>query len=93
MLRFLAILCLGLLLTEVTSAQESATIDLGPIEEVKALYSAPNNCAEVCYSPTPSTLKGTIEHYLGDSLKRDGHSKTTVNEFESDGRVRVTIEG
>jgi hypothetical protein len=93
MLRFLVILCLGLLPAEVTSAQESVTIDLGPTEEVKALYSYPNNCAEVCFSPEPGTLLDTIKKYLTDSLRRDGHATTEVRPFESDGRIGVRIVG
>jgi hypothetical protein len=92
MARFTIILCLALWPTA-SFAQESVTIDLGPSEDVKALYSVPNNCAEVCFRPKLSTLKETIEKYLGDSLKRDGYSNTTVTESESDGRVSVTLKG
>jgi hypothetical protein len=73
-------------------AQDAITIDLGPTEEVKALYSYPNNCAEVCY--LSQTLSQTIERYLHNSLNRDGYgANTNVVVFEASGRVNVRLDG
>jgi hypothetical protein len=92
MARVLVCLCLGLW-PAAAFAQESVTVDLGARDDVAALYSFPNNCAEVCYRPKPETLDDTIKKYLTDSLQRDGYDKTTVNVFESDGRIGVRLEG
>jgi hypothetical protein len=92
MVRNLACLCLGLW-SATAFAQESVTVDLGARDDVAALYSVPNNCAEVCFRPKLSSLTDTIEKYLGDSLSRDGRGATTVRAFESGGRVSVKLEG
>jgi hypothetical protein len=74
--RFLFGICLALWSATASFAQAQVTIDLGPTEDVATLYSYPN-CAEVC--PVFRTLPETIEHYLSQSLKRDGFDATTVH--------------
>jgi hypothetical protein len=92
MARFTIILCLALWPTE-SFAQESVTVDLGPRDEVAALYSFPNNCAEVCVLPTPETLSDTIKKYVRDSLRRDGDAAANIDVSESAGRVIVKLDG
>ncbi len=77
MVRFLAILCLALWPT--ASIAGPVTIDLGPTDEVAALYSYPNNCAEVCVLPALATLSDTIKKYLSDSLRRDGDDAANID--------------
>jgi hypothetical protein len=90
MQRFLLGICLALWPATASLAQTPVTIDLGPIGEVATLYSYPN-CAEVC--PVYRTLPQTIEHYLSHSLKRDGFNATTVDVYESAGRISVRLTG
>ena len=52
------------------AARADATIQLGDKQRVTDLYSFPNNCNSVCYRPW--TLEQTVEHYLNDSLRREG---------------------
>jgi len=54
--------------TEAASAD--VTIRLGDRRRVTDLYSFPNNCSSVCYRPW--SIEQTVEHYLNDSLRRDG---------------------
>ena len=91
MVRFLAILCLALWPT--ASIAGPVTIDLGPTDEVAALYSYPNNCAEVCVLPALATLSDTIKKYLSNSLRRDGDDAANIDVSESAGRVIVTLDG
>ncbi|MCW5726214.1 hypothetical protein [Parvibaculum sp.] len=87
--RLLLLCALGLFAgTKVATATE---IDLGETDRVARLFSHPNNCHVVCY--LPQTLEQTVELYLRDSLKRDGHSDADVSVFQTSGRVKVTISG
>jgi hypothetical protein len=88
--RFLFGISLALWLATASFAQTPVTIDLGPTEDVKTLYSYPN-CAEVC--SVYRTLPETIKHYLSQSLKRDGFDATTVDVSESAGRISVRLTG
>ncbi|WCD81957.1 hypothetical protein [Pseudomonas sp. TUM22785] len=45
-------------------------VSLGSQERVTRLFAYPNNCNVICYRDW--TLEQTVEHYLGQSLKRDG---------------------
>jgi hypothetical protein len=53
-----------------SAARADAPIQLGDKQRVTDLYSFPNNCNSVCNRPW--TLEQTVEHYLNDSLRREG---------------------
>jgi hypothetical protein len=91
MMRILVSLCLALCSLTASFAQAPVTIDLGPRNDVAALYSFPNNCAEVCF--VDRSLSETIKWYVHASLDRDGFGATTVNVSESAGRVYVQLVG
>jgi len=88
--RFLLGICLTLW-PATAFAQTPVTIDLGLIKDAAALYSYPNNCAEVCFRD--QTLPDTIKGYLLSSLKRDGFETTTVDLAESAGRISIRLTG
>src|SRR5262245_52452089 len=90
MKRFLLAACLALWPAAGSFGQTPVTIDLGPSKDVAALYSFPNNCAEVCFRDR--TLAQTIEGYIRDSLKRDGFDATPTV-VESAGRISVQLAG
>jgi hypothetical protein len=52
------------------------TVKLGSAERVTRLFAYPNNCNVICYRDW--TLEQTAEHYLGQSLQRDGYDKAKV---------------
>jgi hypothetical protein len=90
--RLLVSLCLALLWLQTASfAQAPVRIDLGPSNDVAALYSFPNNCAEVCF--IEQTLSQTVGKYLRASLDRDGFGATTIAVDESAGRISVWLGG
>ena len=51
-------------------------VELGSSERVARLFAYPNNCSVICYRDW--TLEQTAEHYLGQSLQRDGYADATV---------------
>lgn len=66
------------------------TVVLGNEDEIRRLYSYPNNFNEVGFMP--ETLAQTIEIYLRASLIRDGFADTTVV-ITLDGQVKATFAG
>ncbi|EGE55967.1 hypothetical protein RHECNPAF_780017 [Rhizobium etli CNPAF512] len=66
--------CLALFAGKAAAAD--IAVHLGDARRVADLYSFPNNCSNVCYRPW--SLEQTVEHYLNDSLKRDGFTSTTA---------------
>ena len=61
------------------SAVVHADIDvpLGSTQRVTQLFAYPNNCNVICFRPW--TLEQTVEHYLNQSLQRDGYSRAKVS--------------
>ena len=57
-------------------------VELGSSERVTRLFAYPNNCSVICYRDW--TLEQTAEHYLQQSLLRDGYA---------DAQVKVRREG
>jgi len=66
-------------------------IDLGPHDDVAALYAFPNNCISVCF--INQTLPETIKVYLDATIRRDGWSGTSVMVSEQAGRVQANFSG
>ncbi len=51
-------------------------VSLGDRDRVTRLFAYPNNCSVICYRDW--TLEQTVEHYLGQSLTRDGYDSAQV---------------
>lgn len=66
-------------------------VDLGPRDDVAALYAFPNNCISVCF--INQTLPETIKVYLDATIRRDGWSGTSVTVSEQAGRVQANFSG
>ena len=66
-------------------------IKLGSKQRVIDLFSYPNNCDSVCFRAW--TLEQTVEHYLNDSLKRDGYTDSKADIFIKDDLVLAKIPG
>jgi hypothetical protein len=59
-------------LTISTVAQADVRIKLGSRERVSQLFAYPNNCSVICFRDW--TLEQTAEHYLTQSVQRDGYT-------------------
>ncbi|WP_263224838.1 hypothetical protein [Pseudomonas alabamensis] len=57
-------------------AMADAHIDLGDAQRVTRLFGFPNNCHVICYRDW--TLEQTVEHYLTQSVRRDGYANAQV---------------
>ncbi|MDL2409179.1 hypothetical protein PY650_26805 [Rhizobium calliandrae] len=66
-------------------------IQLGDAQRITDLYSFPNNCSNVCYRSW--SLEHTVEHYLNDSLRRDGFSSTTATVSMENGSYIAKLTG
>ena len=75
------------------SAVVHADIDvpLGSTQRVTQLFAYPNNCNVIFFRPW--TLEQTVEHYLNQSLQRDGYSRAKVSVKVHDGQVAATFSG
>ncbi|GLR15129.1 hypothetical protein GCM10007907_39190 [Chitinimonas prasina] len=80
----------GMLLVQAAHAKD-VKVDLGSKERVIRLFAYPNNCNVICYRNW--TLQQTVEHYLGQSLQRDGYTDAKVKATISKGRVHATFRG
>ncbi|PRA26406.1 hypothetical protein [Pseudomonas poae] len=76
-----------------TSAVVQADIEvpLGSTQRVTQLFAFPNNCNVICFRPW--SLEQTVEHYLNQSLQRDGYSRAKVNVKHHDGQLSATFTG
>ncbi|MGE8067619.1 hypothetical protein [Pseudomonas sp. NPDC089569] len=63
-------------LTLSTAAQADIFMKLGSTERVTRLFAYPNNCNVICYRNW--TLEQTVEHYLSQSVQRDGYDSAKV---------------
>ncbi len=66
-------------------------VPLGSTQRVTQLFAFPNNCNVICFRPW--TLEQTAEHYLAQSLQRDGYSRAKVNVKRHDGQLSATLTG
>ncbi|TFY95021.1 hypothetical protein DYL61_06255 [Pseudomonas nabeulensis] len=76
-----------------TSAVVQADIEvpLGSTQRVTQLFAFPNNCNVICFRPW--SLEQTVEHYLNQSLQRDGYSRAKVNVKHHDGQLSAFFTG
>ena len=71
--------------------QPGETLDLGDSQRVTRLFAYPNNCSVICYRDW--TLEQTVEHYLQQSLARDGYAQASVRVTRSGERVQAHFQG
>jgi hypothetical protein len=84
----------GLTLAALTlSAAAHADVDLklGSTERVTRLFSYPNNCNVICFRHW--TLEQTVEHYLTQSVQRDGYSTAKVRVKTDNDHLYADISG
>jgi hypothetical protein len=70
-------------------AMADAHIDLGDTQRVTRLFAFPNNCHVICYRDW--TLEQTVEHYLTQSVRRDGHASAQVRVSREHDRLHASI--
>ena len=66
-------------------------VELGSSERVARLFAYPNNCSVICYRDW--TLEQTAEHYLGQSLQRDGYADATVKVSRDGDNLSASFSG
>ena len=71
--------------------QADIEVPLGSTQRVTQLFAFPNNCNVICFRPW--TLEQTAEHYLNQSLQRDGYSRARVSVKTHDGQVWANFSG
>ncbi|NMY29503.1 hypothetical protein HBO19_26345 [Pseudomonas sp. WS 5021] len=74
-----------------TVVQADVELDLGTAQRVRQLFAYPNNCSVICFRPL--TLEQTVEHYLTQSLQRDGYSRARVSVKTQQDQVRAHFTG
>lgn len=73
------------------AAQADVNVNLGSTERVTHLFAYPNNCSVICFRNW--TLEQTVEHYLTQSLQRDGYASGKVAVTTDNGTVFANISG
>lgn len=86
----LAVLALSAL-TLSTVAHADVGLKLGSTERVTRLFAYPNNCNVICFRNW--TLEQTVEHYLTQSLQRDGYSDAKVLVKNDNNQLHAEITG
>jgi hypothetical protein len=84
----------GLTLAALTlSAAAHADVDLklGSTERVTRLFAYPNNCNVICFRNW--TLEQTVEHYLTQSVQRDGYTTAKVQVKTDNHQLYAEISG
>ncbi|EJM76760.1 hypothetical protein [Pseudomonas sp. GM55] len=78
-------------LTLSTTAHADANLKLGTTERVTRLFAYPNNCNVICFRNW--TLEQTVEHYLTQSVQRDGYGDAKVLVKTDNGQLHAEIIG
>ncbi|MBI3905164.1 MULTISPECIES: hypothetical protein [unclassified Pseudomonas] len=78
-------------LTLSTTAHADVNLKLGTTERVTRLFAYPNNCNVICFRNW--TLEQTVEHYLTQSVQRDGYSEAKVLVKTDNGQLHAEIIG
>ena len=78
-------------LTLSTLAHADVEMKLGSRERVTQLFAYPNNCNVICFRPW--TLEQTAEHYLNQSVKRDGYPNAKVTVKADAGQLYAHFSG
>ncbi|MFB4394549.1 MULTISPECIES: hypothetical protein [unclassified Pseudomonas] len=66
-----------------------AHIDLGDAQRVTRLFAYPNNCSVICFRDW--TLEQTVEHYLTQSVRRDGYADAQVHVRRDNDKLHAEI--
>lgn len=78
-------------LTLSTTAHADVALKLGTTERVTRLFAYPNNCNVICFRNW--TLEQTVEHYLTQSVQRDGYGDAKVLVKTDNGQLHAEIIG
>ncbi|NWA23275.1 hypothetical protein HX882_24255 [Pseudomonas gingeri] len=78
-------------LTLSTLAHADVEMKLGSRERVTQLFAYPNNCNVICYRHW--TLEQTAEHYLNQSVQRDGYTSAKVTVKDDAGQLYAHFSG
>ena len=78
-------------LTLSTAAHADVGLKLGSTERVTRLFAYPNNCNVICFRNW--TLEQTVEHYLTQSVRRDGYATATVRVQRDNAQLHAEITG
>ena len=78
-------------LTLSTTAHADVNLKLGTTERVTRLFAYPNNCNVICFRNW--TLEQTVEHYLTQSVQRDGYGDAKVLVKNDNGQLYAQIIG
>lgn len=88
----IAPIALGLIALGVGSqAAADARVELGDQARVTRLFAYPNNCSVICFRDW--TLEQTVEHYLTQSVQRDGYPAATVKVSRDNDKYHADISG
>ncbi len=74
-----------------SGAQADVQIQLGDAQRVTRLFAYPNNCNVICFRNW--TLEQTVEHYLTQSVQRDGYASAKVQVSRSGDQLSAAISG
>ncbi|MGH8352321.1 MAG: hypothetical protein ACRERY_02140 [Pseudomonas sp.] len=75
----------------VGSVQADVQVKLGSSARVSQLFAYPNNCNVVCYRDW--SLAQTVEHYLTQSVQRDGYNAARVSVSSDNDQLYAEISG
>ncbi|WP_347902030.1 hypothetical protein [Pseudomonas purpurea] len=78
-------------LTLSATAHADVDLKLGSSERVTRLFAYPNNCNVICFRNW--TLEQTVEHYLTQSVQRDGYSAAKVSVKTDNNQLYAAISG
>ncbi|WP_347928883.1 hypothetical protein [Pseudomonas helvetica] len=78
-------------LTLGATAHADTDLKLGSTERVTQLFAYPNNCNVICYRDW--TLEQTVEHYLTQSVQRDGYTTAKVQVKTDNNQLYANISG
>jgi hypothetical protein len=78
-------------LTLSAAAHADVALKLGTTERVTRLFAYPNNCNVICFRNW--TLEQTVEHYLTQSVQRDGYGDAKVLVKTDNGQLYAEIIG
>ncbi|MDF0730074.1 hypothetical protein P0Y43_04930 [Pseudomonas entomophila] len=70
-------------------AMADAQVDLGDAQRVTRLFAFPNNCSVICFRDW--TLEQTVEHYLTQSVRRDGYASAEVRVTRDNEKLHAHI--
>ncbi|TWC25921.1 hypothetical protein FBY06_101466 [Pseudomonas sp. SJZ085] len=87
----LAVFPLAALALSATVHATDIDVQLGSTERVTRLFAYPNNCNVICFRNW--TLEQTVEHYLTQSVQRDGYGNAKVSVKRDNGKIYAHISG